>query len=794
MDNINRKQELAFTLVAIICILFGMIAAESLWWVLLLLWGLMLYFRRKIKLNEKFSFRTIDICLIILGVTETILYFFSTYPANSVHYPLICLTFIFLWFCLNLLIVKINQKHLILGILTALGGILALLTMFFFAFFWTKVTDMGFEDITQFRYLYRPMGMPSNDWVSIMLAFIPFSAASWFSLPKPYHIISAISCMLISISIIVSFSRGAIIFLFFFFVLVIFLLFYYRKYSFKRLVLGCCIYLTILSMACIPIRSPLFVTLTITENTSQVRSIEGRINKWKDAVQLFSQYPVSGIGSGNFALRSESLGNQRDSMTTGLSTNSWLQLIAEKGMIGLSVYGFFMIVWVIGLCKKNRLRQKKHFAAMICGAGIMVCLLRETTFSTLFEKPIYLLLLTLLFWFSEQSGAKRKIQWRWTILLMIPILFFGFLQIRQKSALQNNKNFIKAYERGEDGWGKIQKSLQLSPNNAILNANKGLYLLSQTSGYDSLVFLHANIPDSIISQIKIAFSKAVALNPADASFQANLGVLYLASRDSISALHHIKQSSKLAPHQSIYYMLRGMVFSDDSRRQFVSAVYYSPDILDSKWFLELSISDSSRANSIIIDAESMLSDSLVHHKNNHVLKARLAKLLLYQGKIDTAKNLLNEVVQAIPNLNRPWLMLGDIASLQNNTIALQYYERSILLDPNDVWAKMRMGDWLLNKGDLSKALGYYIEALRLTYLVPTEHSLRSHSMYRTPTVSNDVVPPSFYRYIRPYVNAQALANVIAQGYEQEGSVNKATLYRKLANGEITVQKLLHSNL
>lgn len=787
----NRKQELAFTLVAIICIFFGMLAAENLWWMLLLLWGLIFYNSRKIYLNEKFDFRTIDLCLTFIGISETILYFFSTYSANSVHFPLVCLTFIFLWFCLRLWIVEINQKHLILGILTALGGVLALLTMCFFAFFWIKVSDMGFGDITQFRYLYRPMGMISNDWASIMLAFIPFATASWFSLPKPYHHLSAVSCLFISISIIVSFSRGAIIFLFFFFVLVIFLLFYYRKYSFKRLMLRCCLYFTILSLACIPVRSPLLITLAITENTSQVRSIEGRINKWKDAVQLFSQYPISGIGSGNFALRSESLGNQRDSMTTGLSTNSWLQLIAEKGLIGLSVYGLFMIVWLVELYKIFRLRQKHYLAAMICGTGIMVCLLRETTFSTLFEKPIHLLLLTLLFWFSEQSGAKRKIHWKWMFLLMIPILFFGILQIRQKNALQNNKDFIQAYEKGEDGWEKLQKSLRLSPDNAVLYANKGFYLLSQTSGYDSLVFLHANIPDSIISQIKIAFSHAVALNPADASFQANLGITYLAAGDVINALHHIKQSSKLAPHQSLYYMLCGMLFADDSHRQFVHAVYYSPDILDSKWFSELCVLDSIRANSIILDAVTMLSDSLTHHKNNHLLQARLAKLFLRQGKVDAAKNLLYEVTQAMPNLNRPWLMLGDIASSRNDTIALQYYERSMLLDPNDAWVKMRMGDWHLNKGNLSKAFGYYIEVLRLTYLVPTEHSLRSYTMYRTPTVSNDVIPPAFYRYIRPYVNTQELANVIAQGYEQEGNTNKAALYRKLANWEITVQKLLY---
>ena len=789
----NIKQQVALTLTSSVCLLWGILAAESLWLVLIPVWVLTIYHTRKLNSCESIRLQAVDLSLLIVGLSEIVLYFFSTYPANSSQFPLICLTFIFLWFCMRQWLIEAYQKHLILCILSAIGGVLAIFTLFFFLFYFVKVTEMGFDDITQFRYLYRPFGMFSNDWASIMLTFLPFATATCFSATKHYQRLSAVACLFISLSVIVSFSRGAIFCLIIFNLLVVGLLFYYRKYSVKQLVLGCCVWFVVLTLICIPLRAPLLTTLAITENTSQVRSIEGRINKWKDAGHLFLKYPVTGVGSGNFNLKSEPFNNQRESSSTGRSANSWFQLAAEKGMVGLFTYGLFLTFWIVGLSRELRLRQRNHFADVLCGAGLITCLLRETTFSTLFDKPSYLLLVVLLFWFSGRSGRTIQFHWRWVSIFIIPMICFGVLQIRQQKSLRNNKYFVRTYEKGEAVWEKLQKSLHLSPHIALLHANKGIYLLSQLQGYDSLVYLHSGIPYSTLFNAKNSFEQAVALNPSDASFQANLGILQIATGDSVSALQSLQHSLNLSPHQSIYHVLCGMAFSDDSiysHQRFVHAIYYSPDIVDSQWFSDLYARDSILANSIVCDAIVMLSDSLIRRKFDPLLQACFAKLLLYQGRTDDAERLLSEVTQSMPNLNRPWLMLGDIAFSRNDTVALHYYERAMLLDPADVFAKIRTGDWYLNKQDSSKAFGYYIDALRISHISPTEHSRRSLSLYRTPTVNNDVVPPAFYRYIRPYVDTQKLANIIATGFEQEGNNKKAALYRQLARGEIGIREVM----
>jgi len=265
-------------------------------------------------------------------------------------------------------------------------------------------------------------------------------------------------------------------------------------------------------------------------------------------------------------------------------------------------------------------------------------------------------------------------------------------------------------------------------------------------------------------------------------------MLHLAAGDTLSALRHLKQSLDLSPHQAIYNIMYGIASKDDSHQRFVHAVYYSPDLLDSQWFRDLYAKDSIWASSIVTDAETMLSETISCRAKDYLLQARLSKVLIHKGKTSVAEKMLYEVTQAMPNMNRPWMMLGDIAFARNDSVALRYFERAMQLDPLDALAKARIGDWHLQHDNLLKAFDYYIDALRLSFLSQTEHSRRCLSLYRTPTLTNDVVPPAFFRYIRPFVDTQKLAVVIAQGYEMEGNAKKTAKFRQLADGEIGVQE------
>ena len=120
----------------IICLLWGLVAADSLWYLLLLLSAVTFFKMRKTKDQQKCILQPVELCLLVLGITEAALYFKSTYPANSAQFPLICLTFIFLWFLMRLWIVENNRKRLIFSVLTATGGLLAIVTIIFFVNYW----------------------------------------------------------------------------------------------------------------------------------------------------------------------------------------------------------------------------------------------------------------------------------------------------------------------------------------------------------------------------------------------------------------------------------------------------------------------------------------------------------------------------------------------------------------------------------------------------------------------------------------------------------------------------------
>jgi O-antigen ligase/tetratricopeptide (TPR) repeat protein len=799
--NKMTKQQLAVSLIAVLCVLWGLLMASSLWWGLLPVYLLMLLRFR--KTDEPYQLQKTDIAIWLIAVAEALLYFWSSYPANSVSFPLVFLCFTLLWFFLQQRMREPAQQQFMLSGLAAIGGLLALFTLFFFLFYWVKVRDMGFEDITQFRFLYRPMGMLSNDWVSIMLAFLPFAAATCFSSSGKYACLSGIACAFITISIIISHSRGAIFTLFFLGLLVLALLLYYRIYTIRKLLLGSCICIAVLAVVCMPVRSSLHTTLVLTENVSQVRSIEGRINKWHDAWELFRQHPTTGVGAGNFALRAEPPGNQRETMFTARGTNSWLQLAAEKGICGLAVYGLFLALWLIQMVKILRKRNKTQFVSVVCAAGVLACLLRETSFSTLFEKPILLLLLMLLLWFSLHKPGRALATGRvgnrcatnslCVTLIMLLLLAFGLVQTKQEIALRHNRTFIRAYDaEDKNALAEIQKSIRLFPQNALLHANEGLYLMAQLSRSDSLPFPVGNLPDSLLQRAIAAFEKAVALNPSDASFRCNLGMLHFFVGDTVSGKQHLEKAIRLHPHQTIYHVLYGSIFENDSitPQRYAKAIYYSPDVLDSRWFNDLSARLPTIAAWALSKAQKMLSDSLVQYPSP-LLKARLAKVLLHQGETMKAEQLLHAVTRTMPNLNRPWLLLGDIAADRHDTSAIQFYERALLLDPSDAYAQLRTGDWYMSKDNRPKAFGYYMDGLRAMYGVPTEHSIRCISMYHAHTASDDLIPFGFLWDVKPDMNVPRIAEIIAQGFEQEGNTDQAKLYLQFADGSIDLRQLMN---
>lgn len=133
--------------------------------------------------------------------------------------------------------------------------------------------------------------------------------------------------------------------------------------------------------------------VVIKSGSSQVQSVTGRLDRWRDCVEIIHSYPLVGIGNGNYALESMVIANRDGSSYTRRVNNVVLQIVLEKGLVGLTLYlGFLILLWRKGLAGLKRTGIGKErllaFAVTLFTVGSIALLVREMTFTTLLEIPI----------------------------------------------------------------------------------------------------------------------------------------------------------------------------------------------------------------------------------------------------------------------------------------------------------------------------------------------------------------------------------------------------------------------
>ena len=139
----------------------------------------------------------------------------------------------------------------------------------------------------------------------------------------------------------------------------------------------------------LPERKSVLITCFMNHTVSQQRSTAGRFVKWKEAINIFGLFPATGVGGGNYALASDTYRQERQGLFTSYATNTYLQVAAEKGIVGVIVYGALVLSLIyIGIhqMKKGELRSIVFFSILLA-LGV-----REVTFSSFFQKENMMIL------------------------------------------------------------------------------------------------------------------------------------------------------------------------------------------------------------------------------------------------------------------------------------------------------------------------------------------------------------------------------------------------------------------
>lgn len=101
-------------------------------------------------------------------------------------------------------------------------------------------------------------------------------------------------------------------------------------------------------------------------------SMQIRIAMWKEALMVWQQAPVLGVGRVNAGIYAEKMGAKWMSSSNESSHNSWLNILLWSGMLGVCVFGKFMLD-VLKYFKQN-LQQKCFAFSIILGFALYMIL------------------------------------------------------------------------------------------------------------------------------------------------------------------------------------------------------------------------------------------------------------------------------------------------------------------------------------------------------------------------------------------------------------------------------------
>jgi len=391
----NKKTNLLALLSVCLFVITGFFAINS--WLIFMLPIVTIFYvydyKHKSEYQKQFTFSFLDYFLYAICLVEIVCCITSIYKPNSISFTLkILLLGVFYYFIQTFLCFS-SQLMIINKLIALLSGLLSLITICWFYIHRDIMIDSGFQDLTNYRLFFQPFGVISNDWSSILICLLPFSIVSAMEENKRFYSLFVFTGLFNTIAILICLSRGAILSVILFFIVSLIITFVYHKIKIKKLI---SIYSLILLGALIftfPIKNSLVTTFAMNKTVSQQRSINGRFQNWKESIDLFKLHPITGVGSGNYALASDSYSLKKQDSFSFRSTNTFLQILVERGMLGFIIYVELFIYIIYNSLRKI---NEVNWYSVIFLTAIISILFRDMTFSTFFERDMILVLFILI--------------------------------------------------------------------------------------------------------------------------------------------------------------------------------------------------------------------------------------------------------------------------------------------------------------------------------------------------------------------------------------------------------------
>jgi O-antigen ligase/tetratricopeptide (TPR) repeat protein len=761
---------------------------------------LLLYIKILIKKQTQITVRLLDLILLIIVLSEIVNCYYSSYRPNSYSNFLKLLTLAWVYLSFNLFTEKRFEKTL-KPLIALYGVLLSVATFVFFLVFRFTIYGEGFTDLLNFKHLYSPLGYISNDWSSVLIAFLAFFCyyallRSRYSTKNNWWRIFGLSFILFGV--LVSFSRGAYLSLFTFFVSAAIFLVLFKVIDFISVIKYIAFLAFLIFSLTYLLGEPVIRTAKGLETTSQKRSAIGRLTVWERAEAMFQTNPLHGIGSGNFALQYVSnKPNSIDSEYTTRVNNTPIQILVEKGIVGFILYGglYFYLVVLLVLNIKSSPTEKGLFGCFIL-ALVVATTIKELTFSSLFEHyGLLLLFTTILLFFRHQSKVIFNVEGSFGLVIFLAFLAFvcAYFFYKNTHSTKMLTSAIRAASENnfESSLVFLNSAIDDQPNQAVLYVQRGINTYerqknhkSELSESDSLFYIKDfDIDDKNLKAMISDYSIAIHLNPLDERANYNLGWCFFLLGDKNNAEKYLKKSLLLDQGEVLYSISLALLYENSNdtlkaNNYYKSSILTSPDLLQSIFWKEFTKRYANRSRSIQLDARRKF-ESL--DTTNAVIKAKYASFLLALLEYKKASRLLESVVAEMPNLSRAWFNLG-ILYFENGLFdrGIECVKRAILLDINDYAPVLFLASYLERSEKYDEAISFYRRALEMVINSKSNYDLRMGKVYGVAGSQLTVFPSDLWYKVKFTYSSNDICYKLSRITRKVGLIDASNAYYKLS--------------
>ncbi len=520
--------------------------------------------------------------------------------------------------------------------------------------------------------------------------------------------------------------------------------------------------------------------------SSQIRSISGRLRIWNVTLANITGHELLGIGGGNGALYVLQKSPTAAYQPFTSRTYNWvLEILLQNGIAGVVAFCAIVIstlrsTWrLLRTCGQNP--QVREVASIIQGTLVAVLISDLTYTSLVLHPPIMSLIFAMAGAINGNQVARETPQQRryvptvaafGTITLVLLIGLCGSVMgLRMSYSEMEYSRAQTALEVGDYNrslW-LLARSDKYSQCDALYASMKGLVLersADQNTVFDEVWQNISMLPDHGSEQIKgalQAYQRASKCAPMDAAIQNNLAWLYAMLGDDKHARERIGEAIRIDPNTALYHVSSGLLYERngqlrDAYREYSEAIAISPSLVDSEFFAELRIRHKKEIIQIQADSKATISQL----PNTPMRTAALASLSYAGNDYIAAKSGLAVVLRELPNLSSPWNTLGKIAEFQGDIRGAEMdYRRALFVDPFDrvVLSLLANTDYIT--GRCKEGLWAAQRALMVE--TPSEHAVRSISMYSmNPLSGDDVVPTGLLYYVQPRLDIAKLCRITYQ--------------------------------